>query len=263
MLDAQNHGGQTTSPKLHLGLGPRKDSKGSLARNLAEDDSPLPGRGEVDGPEHSYTGLHIRARVKQGLARTWSKLADSAEGDFSRESSQHGSPLVGGSSTSLRGKHLGRALSFVQQAAGMGSVGPAGRTAGTIERAKRAAEQQDDLTQAHVNLREIQWENVLEVYLSCFGRTYYLRAATDDECVEWVGAIQMAVAGANAQYNEAMGSNKSVTQRVRERMRGAYDSARTEMCIAVLLVANFIVSITRSELGVDEVSASDSAHSST
>ena len=225
MLDTDNHKG-TASSGLHFG--PKTGGKGTSARNLAhlaaDDSSPhlLQENGEADES--------LGRRVKQGLARRWWKWADPVDGEQSNESSQH-------QSTRPRS--------------------PASRTAGTIDRAIHNAEQKDDLAQAHTNLREIQWENVLEVYMACYGRTYYLRAATDDECLEWVGAIHLAVAKANAEYNEKMGLNRGVTERVRERVRDGFDHPRTEMCVALLLVTNFVVSITQSELGIHEVQIDD------
>lgn len=237
MLDTDNHKG-TASSGLHFG--PKTGGKGTSARNLAhlaaDDSSPhlLQEKGEADES--------LGHRVKQGLARRWWKWADPVDGEQSHESSQHQSP---------------RPRPGARQALGEVIAAPASRTAGTIDRAMRDAEQKDDLAQAHTNLREIQWENVLEVYMACYGRTYYLRAATDDECLEWVGAIHLAVAKANAEYNEKMGLNRGVTERVRERVRDGFDHPRTEMCVALLLVTNFVVSITQSELGIHEVQIDD------
>lgn len=74
---------------------------------------------------------------------------------------------------------------------------------------------------------------------------------------QWRHACNLAVAKANAEYNEKMGLNRGVTERVRERVRDGFDHPRTEMCVALLLVTNFVVSITQSELGIHEVQIDD------
>ena len=62
---------------------------------------------------------------------------------------------------------------------------------------------------ASQSLAQTQWEHAFEVYVECFGRTYYWRAADETECQEWVEAFNQAMKGAQE-------SSLNVTEKIRQ-----------------------------------------------
>ena len=62
---------------------------------------------------------------------------------------------------------------------------------------------------ASQSLAQTQWEHAFEVYVECFGRTYYWRAADETECEEWVEAFNQAM-------KDAQESSLNVTEKIRQ-----------------------------------------------
>lgn len=127
----------------------------------------------------------------------------------------------------------------------------------------RAATSQKNL-QRTSSLGELsgEWIGVLEIYQEQYGRTYYLRAAggedkaqNNDECEAWVAAIDVARTEAEAKYFRSL--NLSRQERFRRCCAAFYDHNITQAVIALLLLANFVVSILQSELDLE----ADEVHS--
>jgi hypothetical protein len=96
------------------------------------------------------------------------------------------------------------------------------------------------------SMRELLWENVIEIYLEYHGRTYYFKAESRSECTEWIAAINEARQDAESEYHKLM--DLSTFERVQLAARNVCNDGRTEMSVAFLLLANFIINIIQVEV---------------
>ena len=106
-----------------------------------------------------------------------------------------------------------------------------------------------------------EWKNVFEIYEECYGRTYYLRTGTHEECTAWVNDINAAVAAARAAHDKRQLVRKR--DRLRRAARDLYDGPVMQTLVAMLLIANFVISIIQGEMlsRVHEAAGGDDAES--
>ena len=88
--------------------------------------------------------------------------------------------------------------------------------------------------------------------MEALGRTYYLRAASSEQCDEWVAVIREARRLAEHEYKRNL--DLSNAERARLAVQRAYDHSSTQMAISLVLISNFALSIIQSELtaGMDD-----------
>ena len=99
------------------------------------------------------------------------------------------------------------------------------------------------------SMHAAEWNNVLEIYQEQYGRTYYFGAESAEACEQWVLEINEAMRHAARQYEQSL--NLSTSERLRLTARQLYDNSRMQMCISLLLLANFIISIIQCEYSFD------------
>ena len=117
-------------------------------------------------------------------------------------------------------------------------------------------------TELHSTVHAVEFENVIEVLAEVWGRTYYLKAETSEECDEWVAAIAEARAEAEAEYHRSL--NPTWWARARARAKRVYVHPTTQIIIAVILFSNFIVSrFPLSQQRAPSLAAASSLHSPT
>jgi hypothetical protein len=97
-----------------------------------------------------------------------------------------------------------------------------------------------------IGMNNLQFENAFEIYVESHGMTYYFRASSRPECLEWVAAIQDAVRDAEEAYQRSLNLNAS--QRTRLAVRHAYEHYITQSVVSMLLLTNFAMSIVQGEL---------------
>ena len=98
------------------------------------------------------------------------------------------------------------------------------------------------------SLGVLQWENAFEVYVETIGRTYYMRASDTCGCDEWIRAISEAIKNARVEEEIQLRSSLSISEQTRLAVKHCYDHPHTQMCIAILLLGNFVISIYQSEI---------------
>jgi hypothetical protein len=96
-----------------------------------------------------------------------------------------------------------------------------------------------------VQRAEWEWQNVIEIYEEFYGRSYYLRASSGEECEEWVNAINEAIKEAWSTFHSAQ--LMSLGSRLQTAARQLYDNSSTQMAISLLLFCNFVVGIVQTE----------------
>lgn len=94
--------------------------------------------------------------------------------------------------------------------------------------------------EAQSSMHAVEFENVIEVLAEVWGRTYYLKAETPQECEVWVAAIAEARAEAEAEYQRSL--NPTWWAMARARAKRVYVHPTTQIIIAMILLSNFIVS---------------------
>jgi len=90
-----------------------------------------------------------------------------------------------------------------------------------------------------------EWENVIEISAEVWGRTYYLRAQSAEDCDKWVEEIQRAKDEADAAYLRSLYPTRMA--RAKQWARDAYEHPYTQSCITFVLLSNFIVNICETE----------------
>ena len=100
--------------------------------------------------------------------------------------------------------------------------------------------------------RHLQWQNCFEIYIQQLGRMYYFRAGDDAECDSWITDIRQAVQEAEEALHESL--NLSRTQRLRIQVQTIYDTDKTQMFTSLILLINFVFSISQTELDLKESS---------
>ena len=96
-------------------------------------------------------------------------------------------------------------------------------------------------------LADIQWENVLEIYVESIGRTFYLRASREVECEDWVGAVNQAIKDAHAEEERQIQARLGFFEKHRLDIQHFYDHSTTQTCLALVLLINFVISIWESD----------------
>jgi hypothetical protein len=86
-----------------------------------------------------------------------------------------------------------------------------------------------------------EWDHSLEICTERFGRTYYLRAETEEEKNEWDTAINHGIKDAILQRKLDM--QLSVRRRFKLRLRRLVNSRLCQNLISLLLVINFVVNV--------------------
>ena len=76
-----------------------------------------------------------------------------------------------------------------------------------------------------------EFQDVLEIYEECYGRTYYLRAAGSLDCEEWETAIKSAVA--RAQKAQEMSLHLRLGARLQKAARKLYDGGFMQVRVAI------------------------------
>ena len=90
-----------------------------------------------------------------------------------------------------------------------------------------------------------EWDHSLEIHTERYGRTYYLRAETEEEKDEWEQAINQAYTGAVEKQKHDL--QLSLRRRFKLRMRRVVNSKLCQNCISLLLVTNFVLNVYDSE----------------
>jgi len=103
------------------------------------------------------------------------------------------------------------------------------------------------------SLQARESKNVIEVYSQRLGRTYYLRAADELECAEWVAVVNEAIKEAAQIYDQSL--NIGRRERFRLWVRKCYDSSEAQVLVSLLLLCNFIISIIQCQVGSDSETA--------
>ena len=91
-----------------------------------------------------------------------------------------------------------------------------------------------------------EWSNVLKIYAERYGRTYYLRASSSQDTEKWLDALQTAIQEAWVRHERDL--NLSFHERFQISARKVYNRTSTQMAISMLLLLNFAISISQSEL---------------
>ena len=76
-----------------------------------------------------------------------------------------------------------------------------------------------------------EFQDVLEIYEECYGRTYYLRAAGSLDCEEWETAIKSAVA--RAQKAQEMSLHLRLGARLQKAARKLYDGGFMQVGVSI------------------------------
>lgn len=95
------------------------------------------------------------------------------------------------------------------------------------------------------SLEGLQWSHTLRIHTEKFARTYYLRAASEDVIQSWIKAINDA--RADAWKTHEKGLELTQMQRFRQKIRKFYDSTMCQGFVALVLIANFALSIIEAE----------------
>jgi hypothetical protein len=95
------------------------------------------------------------------------------------------------------------------------------------------------------SLEGLQWSHTLRIHTEKFARTYYLRAASEDVIQGWIEAVNKARAAAWKAHEK--GLELTALQRFRQKIRRFYDSASCQGFVAMVLMANFAISIIEAE----------------
>jgi hypothetical protein len=96
------------------------------------------------------------------------------------------------------------------------------------------------------DVADAEWENVVEIYSEHFGRTYYLKAASTDECAEWLETFKTAQKKGLELERKAL--NLTLFVRAQIEACRIYESTWAQCVIATLLMTNFIVNIIQTEI---------------
>lgn len=162
------------------------------------------------------------------------------------EEDQDGEDKVRTSASNAKAKLAFKAKSIFQavKAARIFQSGGDGEQSGGGE------EQSGDGQEHTRGIHAAEWKNVIELYCECYGRTYYFRCENDVQCEQWVIAINEAMKEAEEEYRKSL--NLSHSERMRVAARNLYDSNRTQMFIALLLLSNFVISIIQCEMSVTD-----------
>jgi len=91
-----------------------------------------------------------------------------------------------------------------------------------------------------------EWENVIEISAEVWGRTYYFKAQSGEDCDRWVTAIQEAKGEAEAAHLRSLHPTR--VARAKQWARQAYEHPSTQLFIALVLLSNFIVNICETEV---------------
>jgi len=89
-----------------------------------------------------------------------------------------------------------------------------------------------------------EWQHVIEVACATYGRSYYLKASSAEECSSWLHAIKGARRTALAKLEMRL----STFLRVKRKVAFLYDHSVTQVSIGVLLLMNFLISIVQLEM---------------
>ncbi len=91
-----------------------------------------------------------------------------------------------------------------------------------------------------------EWENVIEISAEVWGRTYYLKAQSGEDCDRWVAALQEAKEEAEAAHLRSLHPTR--VARAKQWAREAYEHPSTQLFVALVLLSNFIVNICETEV---------------
>ena len=86
-----------------------------------------------------------------------------------------------------------------------------------------------------------EWLHAISIHTERFGRTYYLRAATEQTKNEWLSAIDEAVE-ADKQHQLTL-LQLTCTRKFKVKLRHFYDSNYVQNFVAILLVINFGINV--------------------
>jgi hypothetical protein len=98
----------------------------------------------------------------------------------------------------------------------------------------------------NVSIQDLEWENVIEIVCGRTERAYHLRAASGQECDEWIHSILAAQRDARAAHE--LLQNPGCIPRFRYQVAKVYDHDVSQKAIAFLLFVNFFVSILETEV---------------
>ena len=96
------------------------------------------------------------------------------------------------------------------------------------------------------NMHDHEWGHVLEILVAVWGRTYYLKASSEEECDNWISAIHNAREEREAEYHRQL--HPTFFKRTSFKVRTFYEHPWTQAIIGVLLFVNFVFNLVETEL---------------
>ena len=169
------------------------------------------------------------------------------EGDQGGEGEQHTGASNSQSKFASKAKDI---FKTVQAARSFQSGGNREQSGASQEQSGGGQEQSGDGQEKRVSIHAAEWMNVIELYCECYGRTYYFRCRNDEQCEQWVIAMNKAMKEADEEYQNSL--NLSTSERCRLAARSLINDNRTQLFIAFLLLSNFVVSIIQCEMSITD-----------